>query len=83
MFVKVRRRQEVSVPVRPGDHTARARVAGTGSGPVEFEVRPGSQVRVRVEYAGRFLVGLWRGFTLTHWLRLVVESQGPIPTSWL
>jgi hypothetical protein len=29
-----------------------------------------------VDYAGRFLVGLWRAFTFTRWLRLVVESEG-------
>ena len=28
----------------------------------------------------RFLLGLWRGFTFTHWLRLVVEPQDPVPT---
>jgi hypothetical protein len=27
---------------------------------------PGSQVRVRVEHSGRFLLGLWRAFTVRH-----------------
>lgn len=71
--VRVRRGQEVSVLIRPGPHVAQARVAATGSRPVEFDARPSSQVRVRVEYAGRFLLGLWRGLTFTGWLRLVVE----------
>jgi hypothetical protein len=73
----VRRGQGISVPVSPGVHTARAGVAATGSRPVEFDAQPDSPVRIRVEYAGRVLLGVWRGFTTTHWLRLVVEHQAP------
>ncbi|GAA5200777.1 hypothetical protein GCM10023322_79380 [Rugosimonospora acidiphila] len=78
--VKVRRGQGVSVLVRPGVHTARAGVAATLSRPVEFEAQPDSQVRIRVEYASRFLLGLWRGFTITRWLRLVVEPRTTVAT---
>lgn len=77
--VKVRRGQGITVPVSPGVHTARADVAATGSRAVEFEAQPDSPVRIRAEYAGRFLLGLWRAFTFVHWLRLVVEPQAQLP----
>ncbi|GIH11916.1 hypothetical protein [Rugosimonospora africana] len=75
------RNETRSVPISPGYHVAQAFVKGgrgtlVGSRRLEFQAPEGSGVRIRVEYAGSFLIGLWRAFTTNRWLRLVVETEG-------
>lgn len=72
------RNETRSIPIPPGYHVAHAHVKGAeaGSRKLEFMAPEGAGVRIRVEYAGRFLIGQWRGFTTTRFLRLVVETEG-------
>ncbi|HEY2673420.1 MAG TPA: hypothetical protein VGJ07_24040 [Rugosimonospora sp.] len=78
IVARLRRGETRSVPIQPGYHVAQAYLpnAAAGSRKLEFEALPGAAIRIRVDYAGHFLVGLWRAFTFTRWLRLVVESEG-------
>ena len=66
--------QVVAIDVEPGSHTVRARIDWTGSRRQEINVRPGEEIRVRVEPNGTPLA-LWQTVTRTRYLRITAEPS--------
>ncbi len=67
--------QAVAVDVEPGPHTVRAQISWTGSPRQEVSLRPGDEVRLRVEPAGTPAQALWQVAGRTRYLRITVEPS--------
>jgi hypothetical protein len=67
--------QSVAVDIEPGPHTARAQISWTGSPPLEVNLEPGEEVRLRVEPAGTPAQALWQVVGRTRYLRLTAEPS--------